>query len=74
MIYYLWVFILAIICLLSLVVFLVSITKDIPLLKKLKKKKSSLLLNITLLIISTGSLALIIALFMELKRQIDIYG
>lgn len=74
MIYYLWIFILAGICLLSLVLFLMSITKDVPLIKKLKKKKSVLALNITLLLISVGSIGLIINLFLELKRQIDVFG
>lgn len=74
MIYYLWVFILAGICLLSLVLFLMSISKDVPLIKKLKKKKSALILDITLLLISVGSIGLIINLFLELKRQIDVFG
>lgn len=74
MIYYLWIFVLAGVSLLSLILFLTSITKDIPLIKKLKIKKSYLVLNLTLLIISIGSIGLIINLFIELKKQIDIYG
>lgn len=74
MIYYLWVFVLSGVCLLSLVLFLLSITKDVPLIKKLKKKKSVLALNITLLLISVGSVGLIVNLFLELKRQIDVLG
>lgn len=74
MIYYLWVFVLSGVCLLSLVLFLLSITKDVPLIKKLKKKKSVLVLNITLLLISVGSVGLIVNLFLELKRQIDVLG
>lgn len=74
MIYYLWVFVLSGVCLLSLILFLLSITKDVPLIKKLKKKKSVLALNITLLLISVGSVGLIVNLFLELKRQIDVLG
>ena len=74
MIYYLWVFVLSGVCLLSLVLFLLSITKDVPLIKKLKKKKSVLVLNITLLLISVGSVGLIVNLLLELKRQIEVLG
>lgn len=74
MIYYLWVFILAGITLVALISFLMSITGDLNLLKKVKKKKSSLVLNFSLLLTSLVSIGFIIYLFMELKRQIDIFS
>nr|WP_288394270.1 hypothetical protein [uncultured Vagococcus sp.] len=74
MIYYLWVFILTGVSLVSLISFLMSITGDLNLLKKVKKKKSSLMLNFSLLLTSLVSIGFIIYLFLELKRQIDIFS
>lgn len=74
MIYYLWVFILTGVSLVALISFLMSITGDLNLLKKVKKKKSSLMLNFSLLLTSLVSIGFIIYLFLELKRQIDIFS
>ncbi len=74
MIYYLWVFILSGIAIVSLISFLVFITSDLSLIKKVKRKKSSLMLNFSLLATSLVSLGFIIYLFMELKRQIDLFS
>lgn len=72
MIYYLWVFILSSIAVISLISFLILITKDVNLIKKIKVKKSSLVLDFSLLLISISSISLVIYLFIELKKQIDI--
>lgn len=74
MIYYLWVFILAGVALVSLFFFLLTLTQDINIIKVLKKKKTALVLNFSLFIITIVSSGLIIYLFYELKRQIDILG
>lgn len=74
MIYYTWVFVLAAVALVSLIGFLVSISRDLDLVKKLKKKKSSLIWNFSLLMTSLMSIGFIIYLFLELKRQIDIFS
>lgn len=74
MIYYLWVFVLAGVALVSLFLFLLSLTRDVNLVKTLKKKKIALLLNFSLFLITLVSSGLIIYLFYELKRQIDILG
>lgn len=74
MIYYLWVFILTGVALASLLLFLVSISKDLDLVKKLKRRKSSLMLNFSLLVTSLVSIGFIIYLFLELKRQIDLFS
>lgn len=74
MIYYLWVFILTGVALTSLLLFLVSISKDLDLVKKLKRRKSSLMLNFSLLVTSLVSIGFIIYLFLELKRQIDLFS
>lgn len=74
MIYYLWVFILAGISLVALGLFLYSLSKDIRLGKKLKKKKTVFIPNFLLLIISLGGVSLIFMLFLELKRQLDIFS
>lgn len=74
MIYYLWVFVLAGVALVSLFFFLLTLTQDINIIKVLKKKKTALVLNFSLFIITIVSSGLIIYLFYELKRQIDILG
>lgn len=74
MIYYTWVFILAGISLVALITFLVSISQDLNLVKKLKKRKSSLILNFSMLVTSLVSIGFIIYLFLELKRQIDLFS
>lgn len=74
MIYYTWVFILAGISLVALITFLVSISQDLNLVKKLKKRKSSLILNFSMLVTSLVSIGFIICLFLELKRQIDLFS
>lgn len=72
MIYYLWVFILSGVALISIFYFLLTINRDLSLGKQLKKKTSTLVVNFMLLLISLVSTGLIIYLFLELKRQIDI--
>lgn len=74
MIYYLWVFVLGGVALVSLFFFLLTLTRDANLVRSLKKKKTALLLNFSLFIIAIISSGLIVYLFLELKRQIDILG
>lgn len=72
MIYYLWVFILSGIALISIFYFLLTLNRDLSLAKQIKKKSKVLVVNFILLLISIVSTGLIIYLFLELKRQIDI--
>lgn len=67
---YLWVYILSLIAATSLLGFILTFSKDMSLTKKLKLSKKSLILNFSLIIISFGSISLVIYLFVLLKEQI----
>ena len=72
MIDYLWMFILGGISIISLVFFLMSLSRDVFLIKKLRKKKQILVLNFSLLFITLSSLGLIAYLFVLLREQIEL--
>ncbi|EOL50533.1 MULTISPECIES: hypothetical protein [Enterococcus] len=72
MIDYLWIFILGGIAIVSLLVFLTTLARDVFLIKKLRKKKQGLLLNFSLLFITLTSLGLITYLFTLLREQIEL--
>jgi phosphoglycerol transferase MdoB-like AlkP superfamily enzyme len=72
MIDYLWMFILGGISIISLVFFLISLSRDVFLIKKLRKKKQILVLNFSLLLITLSSLGLIAYLFGLLREQIEL--
>lgn len=68
---YIWIIILGILGLISLLIFLLSLSKDSFLTNKLKRKKT-LALNFSLLALSLGNLSVIIYLFILLKNQIEL--
>ncbi|MBP2100409.1 hypothetical protein [Enterococcus rivorum] len=72
MIDYLWLFVLGGMAILSLLFFLVPLSRDAFLIKKLRKKKQSLVLNFSLLFISLTSLGLIAYLFVLIRDQIEL--
>lgn len=72
MIDYLWMFILGGIAILSLMLFLMMLSRDVFLIKRLRKKKQSLGLNFALLFITLTSLGLIAYLFVLLRDQIEL--
>lgn len=72
MIDYLWMFILGGIAILSLMLFLMTLSRDVFLIKRLRKKKQSLGLNFALLFITLTSLGLIAYLFVLLRDQIEL--
>ena len=74
MIDYLWMYILGAISFVTLVYFLMSFSRDIFLVRRLKLNKSSLVINFSLLLITLSSLILIIYLFVLLKEQIKLLG
>lgn len=69
---YLWMFFLGGIAVLSLVIFLITLSRDTFLVKKLKQKKSVLSVNFSLLLITLSSLGIIVYLFNLLRTQIEI--
>lgn len=71
---YLWIYILGGIASTSLLFFLVTLSRDVFLVRKLRKKKLDLAFNFTLLAVSIASLGLIIYLFVLLKDQIKLIG
>ncbi|MGX7243619.1 hypothetical protein ACWOC1_02080 [Enterococcus quebecensis] len=71
---YLWVYILGGITSSSLLFFLVTLSRDVFLVRKLRKKRLDLAINFSLLIVSIASLSLIIYLFVLLKDQIKLIG
>ncbi|ALS36958.1 phosphoglycerol transferase MdoB-like AlkP superfamily enzyme [Enterococcus rotai] len=72
MIDYLWLFILGGVAIISLVFFLMTLSRDVFLVKKLRKKKQILGLNFALLFITLTSLGLIAYLFVLLRDQIEL--
>lgn len=70
---YLWIYIIAVVAVVSLIIFLMTFGKDHFYIKKLKKKKTAYIINLVLLIFSIVDVALIIYLFMVLKEQIGIF-
>ncbi|EOL47456.1 hypothetical protein [Enterococcus caccae] len=74
MIDYLWLYILSGIALLSLILFVLTLSRDLFLVKRLKVKKMALFANASLLLLSLMSLSLIIYLFILLKDQINLIG
>ncbi len=72
MINYLWIYILSALAVVSLIIFLISFSKDHFFIKKLKLKKGNYALNFMLLIIFLSDIGLIVYLLMLLKEQINI--
>lgn len=72
MIDYLWLFILGGVAILALLVFLITLSRDTFLMKKLRKKKLNFVLNFGLLFTTLTSLGLIVYLFTLLKEQIEV--
>ncbi|WYK01022.1 hypothetical protein A5821_002148 [Enterococcus sp. 7F3_DIV0205] len=72
MINYLWLFILGGIAVISLIFFLMMLSRDAFLIRNLKKRKGPLLVNFSLLLITLSSLGLIVYLFTLLKEQIEL--
>lgn len=71
---YLWIYILGGIASASLLFFLATLSKDVFLVRKLRKKRLDLAINFGLLAVSITSLTLIIYLFVLLKDQIKLIG
>lgn len=69
---YLWLFLLAGLAVLSLFYFVITLSRDVFLLKKLRKKKRKYILNFSLLVLTLGSLSLIVYLFNILREQIEL--
>ena len=72
MIDYLWIFILGSVAIFSLLIFLLTLSRDAFLIKKLRKKKTRFILNFSLLFTTLTCLGLIVYLFTLLKEQIEI--
>ncbi|WP_242700672.1 hypothetical protein DOK67_0001462 [Enterococcus sp. DIV0212c] len=71
---YLWIYLLGGVASVSLLFFLITLSKDVFLARKLRKKKLDLFFNFTLLAVSITSISLIIYLFTLLKDQIKLIG
>lgn len=69
---YIWLFILGGIAMIALIFFLMTFSKDMFLIKKLKKTKKNLILNFSLIITTLTCLGLVIYLFTLLKEQINL--
>ncbi|WYJ86879.1 hypothetical protein A5866_001963 [Enterococcus sp. 12C11_DIV0727] len=71
---FLWIYILGGTSILTLLIFLVTFSKDVFLVKCLKKRKRSLWLNGSFLAITFISISLVIYLFILLRDQIQLLG
>jgi len=69
---YLWVYILGAIAMISFLWFVITLSRDIFLVKKLKVNKMNFILNFSLMLVSLTSVGLIIYLFALLKEQIKV--
>lgn len=69
---YLWLFILGGVAIVALLCFLLMLSRDAFLIRKVKGKKTPLLVNFSLLMITLSSLGLIVYLFTLLKKQIEL--
>lgn len=71
---FLWVYILGIVSAVSIISFIMTFSKDVKLVQKLRLNKKSLMINFSLLVSSSISIGLVIYLFSLLKNQIDLIG
>ncbi len=71
---YLWIIIIGIIATISLLFFILSISRDTYLIKKLKLPKKNLSLNFLLLVGVLADLGVIAYIFIGLKNQLNIFG
>lgn len=71
---FLWVYILGSLAIVAVIIFLITFSPDVKLVKKLKLKKTTLWLNFSLLVISGISISLVIFLFILLRNQINLLG
>ncbi|MBP1042453.1 hypothetical protein I6N95_15650 [Vagococcus sp. BWB3-3] len=69
---YFWIYYLAVLCLFSLSVFLITLSPSVTAVKRLKLAKSSLLINWLFVLFSIVSLSLLVYLFYILKVQLEI--
>lgn len=69
---YIWLFILGGIAAISLLIFLVTLSRDTFLIKKLKKSNIYFSVNFSLLLVTLGSLGMIVYLFNILREQIEL--
>lgn len=70
---YLWVIVLSSLSLVSLLVFLISFSKDHFYIKKLKRSSANYFLNFSLLVLSIADVVLVIYLFQLLKQQLGLF-
>ncbi|MBO0428303.1 hypothetical protein [Vagococcus fluvialis] len=71
---FLWTYVLGSIAILSIIFFLLTFSRDIYLIKKLKLNRSSLAVNFSLLMIACISVGIVVYLFILLKNQINLLG
>ncbi|MDR0922705.1 MAG: hypothetical protein LBM95_10035 [Lactobacillales bacterium] len=69
---YLWIFLLGGVAIVTLIFFLVTLSRDIFLLKRLRYGKSKLLLNFSFIGLTLASLGLVVFLFNLIKEQIEL--
>lgn len=68
---YLWIIIAGTFALLAFVFFMLTISNSTSLIKKLKKSKLNIIVNLIVLSIGIGNLVVIVYLLQEIREQID---
>ena len=70
---YLWLIITGVCALLAFVFFLITISNSTSLIKKLKKSKWQIMLNMFVLAIGIGNIAIAIYLLRDIREQIELF-
>lgn len=70
---YLWIFIAGIIATIAFVFFLLTIAKSTSLIKKAKKSKGHILVNLLVLTIGIGNIGIIMYLLKDIRQQIEMF-
>lgn len=70
---YLWLIIVGCFALIAFVFFMITISNSVTLIKKLKKSKINIMLNVLILLIGIANIGIGVYLLMDVRKQIDIF-
>lgn len=70
---YIWLIVTGVCALLAFIFFLITISNSTSLIKKLKKSKWHVMLNVLVLTIGIGNVAIAIYLLQDIRKQIEMF-
>lgn len=71
---YLWIIIASVFALVAFMFFIMTLSTSSSLIKRLKKSKLNILLNVTILIIGFGNIGIAIYLLQNIREQIRVFS